>query len=190
METKAIRSVLLEVFGGSADPSVDPFTYYVEILNTTNGGTGTGVLRIESDADFVLTHLCADVVYTGSKAPALGLASDGTDKLTAGGGPRSWPFKVQINESSTGRNLFAAPTPLHLVAGQGAALPYRLPRPRTIGKSSTLTIEVSRFGVGANDPDGGTSAAAAAIAGLDVQLGFMGLKVYDPQRSDLTGKRR
>ena len=178
------KRVMQEVNGLIADPKVDPFIYSVLASNLTNGATQTLTLQVESDADFIITHQVATVVYTTDKVPAT-IGIGGAIANVSVSPMHSWPILVQINVSGSGRNLFSRPTRLSAAFGPGVALPYMLPRPKLVPKNSTLSIELQRDGIGSVEPDGSVGTGLAAL-GFDVELAFLGIKNYDLGQANAT----
>jgi len=99
------------------------FGYVANVLPLAAAGTGTATVAIQNDSDFLL------VAVTGS-------ARDPAAPTTRFLAPA---ITLQINDSGSGRNLWAQPVDWITVVGT-AELPCYLPFPYLVEKSGEFTI--------------------------------------------------
>jgi len=89
---------------------------------TLANGAVNATLDIQADSDFVLTYLSACVNIT----------ANGDMKVNRN-------LTLQIQDTSTGKLFFSAPTPVTLVAG-GGGFPFVFPAPRVINANTNLLL--------------------------------------------------
>lgn len=126
----------------------DFFIYAANIETLAVGGTDTDTIRIQADADFILQKL----TYHADIAGALQVSAD-----------RVLPnVSVQLTDTGSNRQLFIEPIPIPSIFGSGQ-LPFILPNPRLIRKTSVLQVDFTSF---------------EAVETPNIRLAFIGYKYY------------
>jgi hypothetical protein len=117
--------------------------YQAKLTGVLSGASATDNIIIQADADFVIQYLTSTVI-SNNAVLASPLAT------------------VQITDTRSNATLFDEPVPLLSVFGS-AQLPFILPSPYRVVRSSTLVVTVNNL----------NSAAA-----VDYYLNFLGTKLY------------
>lgn len=130
----------------------DWYAYSATFLSLTFATQATQNIAIEADSDFWLTAISYQAFV------------DDSDVLTVNTNVVP-PVTLQLTDSGSSRNLFAAPVSINTLCGDGRE-PHRLIHPRLFRRTSNIQVAVVNFG-------------SASDASLDyLQIVFEGFKVY------------
>lgn len=111
------------------------FVYSASISNIAAGSSGSDVVNIQSDSDFIVRQISAQVLD-----PSTNGIMDEID-IT---------LLVQINDLGSGASVFDAPLHVRTIAGT-ASLPFILPVPRLFAARSSIEVVASNP-TGSNQP--------------------------------------
>lgn len=111
--------------------NVEYFNYNTRIGTVANpiaaGGQAQGTVQIQSDSDFVLTYISADVTDAA-----------GTTIVTNPG------LLMQITDTGSGKTFFSEPTLITLVTGR-LGIPFQLPSPRIIPPNTNIQFTLQNL---------------------------------------------
>lgn len=103
--------------------AMDFFSYNAAIENVATGATGQATVQVQSDSDFVMTYMSAQVISAGAVV--------GNPLLT-----------VQVTDTGTGKTFFSSEVFMSLAFGSGG-FPFLLPAPRVIAPNTNLLVNLT-----------------------------------------------
>ena len=128
----------------------DHYIYKAIVSSLAAAASTTVTIQLEADADFVL-------VKTSYFADLAGTAQTDSTRIIP-------LVHVQIQDSSSGRNLQNLPIPLDSMAGRGE-LPFVFPIPRIFKANSSIKFTFDNF--------------SAATTYTNIELSLIGFKVFE-----------
>lgn len=107
--------------------AIDYFAYNVNVLDVAAaGGTGNGIIQVQSDSDFALVYMSAAITDQVPAFIANPLAT------------------VQVTDTGSGKTFFSNPTLFGLAFGN-AGYPFLLPAPRVVAPNTNIKIDVTNI---------------------------------------------